>query len=540
MGQSAKEAVRARWAQVDYETLGEAGTSSAQAVPDAVEVVVLDSDEEGSAAEDAGGEEPERHEVWPLWLAQSALYDGEVAGAAAGNGICGLEAVLGDTELERVYLFSFQYEMNWLLDMIPEHVELVVTAQKGTVQEADGGRTDRVRYRMVWMPPFSSHHSKMVIAFYQDRRCRVALPSANFTAMEASLPQQMIWMTPRLAHSRAAEQRPSRFRSGLQEYLQLYPEPDRELLQRLRKIDFAPVDATGAAFVYSVPGARTRAKTGLAQLAAQLGEAPVAGRQHSHYFCQSSSIGGPLNSRSPENTRNLFVHLMVPLLSGHTKGLPKSVKDCPGEKEAYELLRSERLHPYILYPTVEDFNECFTGWLASGWFHFHHSRTAATRNHYSSLRDNGCFVKQREYELRPGGRTALPIIRRDRVPCHTKFYIKFTSASATSWDSLTDCEWFLFTSANLSTHAWGGPPSYQPKNYECGVLYTKSENVALRVHCAKDVVYAADSAWSDPEYFDTREGEHITVNLMTPFWLPAENYDPADVAFCASDRPDDM
>ena len=237
-----------------------------------------------------------------------------------------MEKILSDTKLKTCWLFSYQYELDYILPMFHENVNVRMVAQNGTILPLTN--RDAVSSKLlanlqsfsVNMPPYTCHHSKMVINFYQDGSCQIFIPSNNFTQAETNIPQQIWWSSPQLPRTRTNERNKSKFKSQLKTYLDSYPCNLGSLKKSVDEVDFANLDNTNTQFVYSTPTKRKDIVSGFRLIYNSLKDEsliPSLGlaNREQHYLVQTSSIGGPLRVPSI-GAPNLFTHLMVPLFSG--------------------------------------------------------------------------------------------------------------------------------------------------------------------------------------------------------------------------------
>lgn len=140
-----------------------------------------------------------------------------------------LKDIFGTETLKRSILFSFQYELDFLLRQFHQNVEnITIVGQKGTIMPIEARAMDatlavilkKVKLIEITMPPFASHHTKLIINFYDNGECKIFLPSNNFTSMETNLPQQVCWCSPLLKIGK--EGLPVPFKRSLIEYLNSY------------------------------------------------------------------------------------------------------------------------------------------------------------------------------------------------------------------------------------------------------------------------------------------------------------------------------
>ncbi|QLL34985.1 hypothetical protein HG536_0H03610 [Torulaspora globosa] len=442
-------------------------------------------------------------------LVRSEVLDSNVA----SSHFISFDQIFGDKTLKKSILFSYQYELDFLLARFHGKVEeIILVAQTGTIRPSSApaaiALTDRLSIIEFNMPQFTCHHSKMVINFYDDGSCRIFMPSNNFTYAEANYPQQVCWCSPRLERARDAYVRGfSAFQDSLLDYLGTYKlrKISERVVSSIKTVDFSPLqDVT---FVFSSPS--NEIASGLQSLAKIIsgGARDEAGGRAYHYLCQSSTIGAAVSKKTHAN---LFTHVFIPILHGIIS--PKS-KLLSTEALLNEF-KVRHIVPHLVYPTVEEIRTSPLGWLCSGWFHFNYNRDMA---HYNMLsKQFSVFRKQDSRRVSQNRRT---------TPSHSKFYMKFTTELEAELGTSMGLDWCLYTSSNLSRTAWGTGTA-RPRNYEVGVLL-KAGARELICRSFTDVTYR------DSSNFKLKPNSQL---VLVPFTLPVIPYDAkqADEAFCMS------
>lgn len=533
MGSSdCRKRVAERWSRVDYRTLGadcsdDVSTSSTDIESDdnfkvrkiaKREVIDLTtSDDEIEGVNLATNDSPVRFKS-SFKLIKSEVYDSNVESPH----FIEFREIFGEKSLKRSVLFSFQYELDFLLEQFHSDVEkIILVAQTGTIRPCTSPKAmllvDRLSVIDFYMPKFTCHHSKMIINTYDDESCRIFLPSNNFTYAEANYPQQVCWCSPVLFPSRRQYTKGnSAFQDDLIEYLQLYKmkQITEEVVAKVKLLNFEPLE--DVTFLYSSPSKLVA--SGFEKLAEDILNDPspvkdVASEDRHHYLCQSSTIGA---SMSKKTHANLFSHLFIPVLH---KLSPLKSKLMSTETLLKEY-RKQRITPYIIYPTVEEIRTSPIGWLCSGWFHFNYSKDLP---HYDMLsKELSIFYKQ------DPSRTSQ---NRKATPCHSKFYMKSTTDGRSMPENspFDRLDWCVYTSSNLSLTAWGSGTA-RPRNYEVGILL-KSENRNLICKSFADVIYN-NSRVQNPSADETfQNGSQV---VLVPFTLPVVKYNvrEGEEAFC--------
>ena len=178
-----RRAVAAKWSNVDYRSLGTDNYDSSASSTDIEEnvrpikrlkqeVIDLTSDDENQE-EDISS---------PFKLVKSDVYDSNVNSAH----FITFKEIFGDKRLKKSILFSFQYELDFLLEQFYSGVrEIVIVAQKDTIRPCTTQKgismVDRLSVIEFFMPQYTCHHSKMILNLYDDGSCKMFLPSNNFT-----------------------------------------------------------------------------------------------------------------------------------------------------------------------------------------------------------------------------------------------------------------------------------------------------------------------------------------------------------------------
>lgn len=544
MESEARKRAREHWSKVESHKKPKlASIGPVELSGDACEIIDLTSDkDESSDASTSKTNVSERSEIrnlnvtdagkrpeaiFPFKVLKSQIYDAQ----RESEHFITLEEIFDAKDLVKTWLFSFQFELDYILPMFQEHVLITIVAQKGTVLAPTqiNSKVSRLVSQLktveIVMPPFACHHSKMIINRYRDGSCRVYIPSNNFTSAETNLPQQIVWCSPRLKTTTNGTEIHSLFRTSLVNYLRAYPVSFEELTRWLATLDFGPLDQTNAMFVFSCPTNSAEVISGIAMLDSIFKDKSpsniTSAHRISHYLCQVSTIGAPLKTglRTPGN---LFTHLMVPLFSGLLSAGrdPKKIYHIENLESTFE---KHNIKPYIVYPTAQEVRSSPMGYLSGGWFHFHWMKNDIGKAVYKTLKKRGFLYKRNVNTNSP----------RSSTPSHTRFYIKSTTSSRNEIP-FEKADWFMFTSANLSLNAWG-TTTRKPQNYEVGVLYKPKSDCHISVRSVDDLVYGKFQGGGRKLHTDNISmGKEI--HAIVPFEIPPVSYVEADDAFCISHR----
>lgn len=544
---SAKEAVSNRWRQMEYKS------GSPQAIPageTAKEAEVIDLTSDTSAQQEEEEEETdiEFHEpveeqdkplksapgpetpstrqknqnTWCFKLMKSAVYDGINAlfpEPIYSQHFITLEDILYDPHIQSTMLFSFQYNFDFIFSKIHPHIKhITLVAQTGTIVPLTIKKyipiVRRTKIIEFSMPPYSCHHSKMIINFYKDKSCRIFLPSTNFTHDEANFPQQVCWCSPILSpREEMLTDSKNKFQESLLTYLQsYYPRDVRNgpIIPELKKLDFSSLKDDEISFIYSTTNKKFTSGLKLLnqilqdkQLLPAEGTTEEENNLTKHFLCQTSSMGNTLVKSKPVN---ILTHLMIPTWCNMLKigENDKTIKYFDTDK-LVSLYRYHKIKPYIVYPTVNELQHVLGGEIAQGWFNFYYDKNLP---YYTMLRDKfKIFYKQDLQRVS---------FRKGPLPSHSKFYLHWTSTSDTT--DFKELDWCCYTSSNLSLNAWGRITSI-PRNYEVGVLIHKNLHTGVKLKCFSftDLIYSNSKVKNETI-------ENTDESVIVPFTLPVVPY----------------
>lgn len=360
---------------------------------------------------------------------------------------------------------------------------------------------------------YGTHHTKMFILFKHDDTAQVVILTANMLARDWRM-AQAVWRSPALPHrSTPKENVPlggfgtgSRFKHDLMAYLRVYESRLRRLTEQLEAYDFSTVKG---ALIASAPGRQQV----LAGPEATLFGWPGARRilksipmnsEHPHIVAQVSSIGtlGVQDS-----------WLRGTLLASLSSSAASTSTSCDYS---------------IVFPTAEEIRRTHDGYSCGGSIHFK-TQKPQNQKQLKYMRPMLCHWAGDCSET-PGCSQDEPVrvAGRKRAGPHIKTYIRFSDKSVTNID------WAMVTSANLSKQAWGEAKSYDDNvrvsSYELGViiwpqLYTEGTEEVKMVPTFKS---------------DTpSEAEDTTVvGFRMPYDLPLVPYSKDTDPWCCSAADD--
>ncbi|CCF59256.1 hypothetical protein KAFR_0G02220 [Kazachstania africana CBS 2517] len=500
------DAVARRWRQVEYNGCAKRKKFDESSPNPSIEsnnldsnLQVIDLTSDSDDKEEMLPDETLGGEKYSFKLIKSEYYDLNLPeNIRSSSDFISLKDIFGNSNLESTVLFSYQFNLDFLLDQFhPSIKSITMVAQKGTINPVSPESfhlfpiLDKCKIIDIYMPPYTSHHSKMILNFYRDKSVKIFIPSNNFTHHETNLPQQICWCSPSLYQGKTGS---VLFQENLLSYLKSYEDKtlNTTIYYELLQLNFESLKDVD--FVYSCPS-KENASSGLKLLVELLSKHD--NDKSGHYLCQTSTIGGPLNK---SQNSNIFTHLMIPALSNMFGMSNSSRLTIPTTEQVLQFNKNNNIKPYILYPTVKELQNCPMGWLPSGWFHFNYDRIPM---YYETLKEKfDIFYKQDAESIS---------IQRRATPSHSKFYMK------SSTETFTELDWCLYTSANLSMSAWGKITT-KPRNYEVGVLFTGKDRL-IRCTSFIDLIYKRTDGQSD---------------VVVPFTLKLQKYEADDEAFCMS------
>ncbi|CDO95765.1 unnamed protein product [Kluyveromyces dobzhanskii CBS 2104] len=440
----------------------------------------------------------------PFKVVKSVIFDGDDRQPDKFE----LSDVLADSTLKAVWLFSFGFQLELIMSMVKEHVTVHIVGQLNTIAaDLPLSHYPNLKVHRVDVPSsWGCHHSKIIFAFHQNGTLRMHLPSFNLSREEINLAQQTIWTSPILHEAVLAERKRSRFEDELIEYLNSYPSYSSisDLIDSLRRYKWHVLDEQNCQFVYSTPyrGGLTQLKSCLA--AAGMNPHDSDDQEEFSFpnlFIQVSSMGNPFRKKL-----DLLQDVMLPYL--YTDWFEK--EDFDKKLKSKDYTTPFLAHSTLVWPTTHEMENCMTRGLSANWFFYKQSDV-------TKRKVTPCL---RKHTPLPAN-SSLSDRNRHMVPSHTKYYIQFTDEK-----SITNPDWVLLTSHNLSQAAWGPSPLKKPTNYECGILYTTSlgrNKVRLTLQSSK-CVPGRTLASKSPE--DT--SALPTVNVLTPYPMKFQRYSETD------------
>jgi tyrosyl-DNA phosphodiesterase-1 len=367
---------------------------------------------------------------------------------------------------------------------------------------------------------FGTHHTKMMILFFNDDTAQVIIHTANMIEFDWTNMTQGAWLSPKLPHITSPDSKKvldsqdmsigsgNRFKVDLLRYLRVYERRTAELVSQLQLYDFSTIRA---AFLASAP---TFVRT----------ESSKPDSYTSFGWLGFKEILSSISKRT-SSEGDSFVGLTS---AKDTIVVQVSSIASLGEKwetHFFDILNTSqgkpKAHVKILFPHVQDVQDSLEGYRSGSSIHM--KTTSSTgKPQIIRLRPKFCqwspglqdHERINNVEWRDG-------LRGPAAP-HIKTFMRFS-------DNFKKVEWALLTSANLSKQAWGEMPNKEGKvricSYEVGVmvfpqLFSEKQRIAFVPTFGKDTLEV------------TAEGdETIQIPLRMPYGLPPIPYQAKHVAW---------
>lgn len=199
----------------------------------------------------------------------------------------------------------------------------------------------------------------------------------------------------------------------------------------------------------------------------------------------------------------------------------------------------------VMFPTTDEVRRSLDGYAAGGSIHM---RTASARQQKTLARLRHNLVHWAGDDLdelatkKPDKASAPQLAGRRRAAPHIKTFTRFTDTT------MTEVQWALLTSANMSTQAWGDVArdgTARICSYETGVLVwpellaasdetTEDSATSSRMvpTFGRDMPTASDL--SDDAHPESDGREEVIVGLRMPYDAPLVRYGPSEMPWVAS------
>ncbi|KAI5953484.1 hypothetical protein KGF54_002856 [Candida jiufengensis] len=429
--------------------------------------------------------------------------------------------LIGSNSLEETYQFNFNVDLPFFLTFLDHSFitkkKKIVFITGGRLLDPEYEETESIKsnyniHEVVASIPnrFGTHHTKMMINFFDDSTVEVVIMSANITKLDFGGLTQMVWRSGRLAKGETKGSKSIRFKSDLLSYLRKYKKSRiDDLAQRLSEFNFSGIEVD---LVASAPGTYNLEDNDQHYGYGNLRDVlklnnllldNTSEEKHYNILAQVSAISYPFSTEK-WSTAGIFTHLLCPLIfsKNHFKLLP------PGKDSIKSHQTKHNYTPSIVYPTVDEVAQSNVGYLAGQAIHFNYTKSFVHKNYFNQAIKP--FIKKWNSS---GSRLTTG---REKVVPHVKLYM---CDNGDDWKTL---KWCYMGSHNLSKQAWGSrkgnafvndsPNQYEVSSYELGVLVTPRENTLLK-----------------PVYLKDSNDEEDTTYVRMPFALPPTKYSSNDL-----------
>lgn len=399
--------------------------------------------------------------------------------------------LVGSKNLVKTYQFNFLIDGTFLFEYVnadPTKLEIILIGHKDEEHMAvKAEHQSKYNIKMIdatkRLGHYGSHHSKMMVNMFEDGTCQIIVHTMNLTVSDYALQTQMCWMSP-ILHKCADEERAERyqkyeldskkdvgdiFKKDLFAYLSTYELPETDaLIKELAPFDFQYIDVQ---FIASSPG-------NYDLITEQMGSPREYGGDEADMFgfgklydylkvydltClygqfigQASSIASPFDGKKS----NIFTHLLTSIIMGYGRLVLRPQKTFD--------LKDSSVYPMIIWPTAGEVVNAKGSVLSGYALHYRNQRWRSYRGHEiqdRQLRKYFCrWSSVNDSQQSKAGRSRL-------MP-HCKTY-------CVTEDGFHTLKWFLMTSANISTQAWGKPEV--SKDYFKAYKYTLCERLKFNI-----------------------------------------------------------
>lgn len=427
-----------------------------------------------------------------------------------------VEELVGQKDLVETYQFNFNVDIEYFLSFL--HPEFSKKRRKvtfitgntlltGHPLESELRKKFDISDVVASLPNrFASHHSKMMVNFFEDDEAEVVISTSNLTQLDFMGLTQAIWRSGRLQKGNTSTTSGKRFRIDLIRYLTKYKLNTTDiLLKKLEGFDFSSVDVeliASAPGVYSMEEPKSKEEAyGFLKLRQVLkrNDLLLDHEEAKHnILAQVTSIAYPYLTRRGK-TSSMFTHLLCPLMFKEWDQLLE-----PGAQASREHQREFRYKPHIVFPTAKEIAGSNFGFLSGSANHFKYTPSTIYRQQYEQN------IKPYLRKWGHGSQTG-----REKVTPHVKYY---TCDNGDDWKSL---KWVMVGSHNLSKQAWGYP-------------LAKSDGTQFEVGSYELSVFKAGKEPLIPVYgSDVLPAKSTGVPVRFPFVVPPTPYLAKDQAWSA-------
>ncbi|GEQ72338.1 hypothetical protein JCM33374_g6025 [Metschnikowia sp. JCM 33374] len=424
-----------------------------------------------------------------------------------------LESLVGSADLLQTYQFNFSVDVPLFLSFLHENFtrdrRKIVFITGNTVFDSPEMKSSiqkrlDISEAIAPLPNrFASHHTKMMVNFFENGEVEIAIMTCNLTTLDISGLTQALWRSGRMGKGPTTTTLGKRFRFDLLRYFSRYGlSVTRRLMSALEKVDFSSVDVelvASAPGVYDVKSSSVTGECyGYAKLRQVLERNDLLIKDTSpkhNILSQVTSIAYPYTSHKG-NTSSVFSHILCPLMFEEWSGdLSPGAQAFENHQQMYNYA------PHIIFPTKRDVAQSNLGYLSGAAVHFKYEGSAAHKAQYEQN------IKKYLYKWSHSGNAT----GREHITPHVKYY---ACDNGDDWRSL---KWVMVGSHNLSKQAWGYP---KPKtggtkmdvsSYELSVLVPSGKQKLVPT-------YGADT-------LESYKGNPVRF----PFLLPPTPYGSTDL-----------
>lgn len=450
--------------------------------------------------------------------------------------------LIGSADLQETFQFNFSVDLPFFLTFL--HSSFLARKQNGNKQkkimfitgsrllDPDYEETESItsNYNICEVVAdiptrFGTHHTKMMINFFEDLSVEIVISSSNITRLDFGGLTQMVWRSGRLPQSgETIGEKGIQFKKDLIGYLNKYKKvPVDKLATRLNLYNFLSVDVE---LIASAPGKYNLQKDSSLYGYGSLYKALERNnlllnnknvehdeidndkhnkKKHYNVLAQVSAISYPFSTEKWA-TAGIFTHLLCPLIFSKDE---KFRLLAPGKESIKRHQKEHNYTPHIIFPTVDEVASSTIGYVAGSAIHFDYTRSFVHKNYFTQA------IKP--YLSKWDSSDTKEVTGRERVMPHVKLYM---CDNADNWKTI---KWCYMGSHNLSKQAWGSKKGnkfvndhsdeYEVSSYELGVLFTPKEGTTMV-----------------PSYKENKSsirGDHTFVRM--PFQLPPALYSLLDM-----------
>lgn len=390
---------------------------------------------------------------------------------------------------------------------------------------------------------FGTHHTKAMVLFRHDDLAQVVILTANFIERDFKM-SQAIWRTPLLPLQKDALSSSDlipplgsgpRFKHDLLAYFRGYSRngtatlPD--LISQLQDYDFSTVRG---ALIGSLPGLQMPGQFE-PETEDRIGRWGLPALKH--------ILGVIPTNPTPSSDSNPRPHIVAQVSSVASVGekwlLTTLIPTLSTTKPAPTLQKS-RSKPKVslIFPTASEIRNSVDGYGSGSSIHMKTTSSAQAKQlavlkpmlcHWTGLPTPQTHTSAHQT---PGRQAA-----RARAAPHIKTYVRFSDTA------MTNIDWAMMTSANLSTQAWGSTPNaageVRVSSYELGVVVWPAlwDDVEQAPRTASMVpVFQRDlPSENDLKGGDERGTKGVMVGWRMPYDLPLVPYKEDEIPWCATD-----